>query len=125
MQLDFVKALQISALFVIGWALYRDRNARALTKAAKVAAMDKFRRVNVPNDDPRLHFEGATARVLKVEETGLVWNRSSKTYTLALWAENHCGKTFHVRVNAESVLVKHVPENLARVRLDGHDRLVE
>jgi hypothetical protein len=32
---------------------------------------------------------------------------------------------FFVRVNAEEILVKHVPENVARVQLDGHDRLAE
>jgi hypothetical protein len=111
MQLDYVKVLSISAMLVIAWAWYRDRNAKALTKAAKAAAMEKFRKVAVSSEDSRLHFDGATAKVLKLEETGVIWNPSSGTYTLAVWAENHCGNVFHVRVSADQVFVKQVPEN--------------
>ena len=87
MQIDLVKTLQIGALFVIGWAFYRERNARSLTKAARATAMGKFRAVSVTSDDPRFRFYGATARVLKVEETGVIRNPSSGAYTLAL-----CGR---------------------------------
>lgn len=125
MQIDLVKTLQISTLFVIAWALYRGRNARSLTKAAKATAMKKFRQVSVTSDDPRFRFDGATARVLKVEETGVIWNPSSEAYTLAVWADNHCGEVFHVRVNSDAVLVKQVPANVVRVQFPSHDFLTE
>lgn len=125
MQIDLVKTLQICTLFVIGWALYRDRNARSLTKAAKATAMGKFREVSVTSDDPRFSFDGATARVLKVEETGVIWNPSSGAYTLAVWAENHCGEVFLVRVNSGEVLVKQVPASVMRAQFPSHDFLTE
>ncbi len=121
MQFDLVKTLQIGTLIVIGWALYHDRNARSLTKAAKAAAMEKFREVSVKSEDPRFRFDGATARVLKVEETGVIWNPSSKTYSLAVWAENHCGEVFHVRVNSGQVAVKQVPANVVSAQFPSHD----
>lgn len=121
MQFDLVKTLQVGALFVIGWALYRDRNARSLTKAAKAAAMEKFREVSVKSDDPRFHFDGSTARVLKVEETGVIWNPSSKTYSLAVWAENHCGQVFHVLVNSDHVVVKQVPAKVVGAQFPDRD----
>jgi hypothetical protein len=123
MQIDFVKALGISAIFAIAWAIYRDRNAKALTKAAKEAALEKFRQVTVTNEDERLQFDGATAKVLKFEETGVIWNPSSGTYTLAVWAANHCGNDFHVRVSADQVFVKQVPENMARGHLPSNARI--
>ena len=121
MQIDLVKAIGISAMFAIGWAVYRDRNSKALTKAAKAAAMEKFRQVTVTNENAPSHFDGATAKILRIEEAGVIWNPSSRTYTLALWAENHCGNVFHVRVNSNEVLVKQVPRNVARIQFPSLD----
>ena len=123
MQIDLVKALQIGALFVIGWAIYRDRNAGSLTKAAKATAMQKFRAVEVTSTDPRSLFNGATARILKIEETGVIWNPWSAGYTLAVWAENIIGAVFHIRVNSDSLLVKQVPASLVRLQRSGRERL--
>ena len=112
--------LSLAAVAVIASRLYKDRHAKRATQAAREFAWKAFREISVESDNPHHAFRGAACRVLKVEETGVVWNLNDPTfgsYSLAIFAANEAQEVFHFRFSGGKYLVKPVAPGVARAVL--------
>lgn len=116
MQIELITVIQVAALAVIAWSLFRDRNARRTTRFANQTAWQRFREVSIDSDDPRFRFSGANCQVIKTEESGVAWTLDDKSfgnYSLAVFARNEMQEVFHFRFSGGNSFVKHVAPNVA------------
>lgn len=113
MNFTFLSILQVIAVAVIGWSLYRTRNSRKAFSSLKAQAWELYQGAVVDSFDPKYAFDAKVARVLRVEETGGVMSPVTQgfdDYILRVFAENPHGEVFLFTYCAGSQHVKHVAE---------------
>jgi hypothetical protein len=100
MQFTWVGFLQVAAVGFLAWSIFRLRSSTAKVEEVRKQAWILFKQSRIDALAEEDMFDGATARVLKVEETGGTANLLTgciDNYSLAVFAANQSGRVFHFR----------------------------
>lgn len=123
MQITLIALVQVAVIAVLAWSIYRTRDNAAKLKELKSKAWEEFKRSRLEAPDAEYSFDGGSARVVKVEETGGLLNVLTgriDNYTLAVFAENAAGKLFHFRFSDARVILKPVDPGVLKLLQSTH-----
>ena len=116
MQFTLVGLLQVAAVGLLAWSIFRLRSSTAKVKEVREQAWALFKRSRIDATAEEDMFDGATARVLKVEETGGTANLLTgriDNYSLAVFAANQSGRVFQFRSSGTRTFLKPVDSTFA------------
>ena len=115
MQFGFEMTVALGAILVVSqiWSIKKTARNRQICRELRDAAMNDFRKSRLNAQRPEYCFDGESAQIMLINETGI----DADSFSLTIYSRNEAGEYFMFKATKDKPWMRHVAHNKARLVL--------
>lgn len=109
MQFGFEMTVALGAILVVSqiWSIKKIARNKQICRELRDAAMNDFRKSRLNAQRPEYCFDGESAQIMLINETGI----DADSFSLTIYSRNEAGEYFMFKATKDKHWMRHVAHN--------------